>query len=112
MFKFKNLKYKLFITLIVFIFAFILYISPLSCPFLSLTGIPCLGCGMTRALISVLRLDFKSAFSYHFMFWSIPILYLAFLRDGKLFENRLLNILFYIFILIGFLINWIVRILM
>ena len=41
------------------------------CPFLYVFGIPCMGCGMTRALLSVLHLDFKSAFYYHPLFPSI-----------------------------------------
>ena len=35
------------------------------CPFLYLLGIPCPGCGMTRALFSVLLLRFGRAFYYH-----------------------------------------------
>lgn len=35
------------------------------CPFHYLLGIPCPGCGMTRALFSVLLLRFGKAFYYH-----------------------------------------------
>ena len=37
----------------------------ISCPIKFITGISCPGCGMTRALIHALRLDFASAFFYH-----------------------------------------------
>lgn len=37
----------------------------ITCPIKYVTGISCLGCGMTRAWISVLHLDFKGAFYYH-----------------------------------------------
>lgn len=106
----KRLKEKLLITTAVLLYAVILYISPISCIFNEIFGIPCPGCGMTRAWLSVLRLDFYKAFSYHLMFWVLPVLYLCFLKDGKLFKSRHLNTCFYILIIIGFTINWIYRI--
>jgi len=104
--KITNLKYKLIITFILLAFALILYLSPISCVFLTLFNVPCFGCGMTRALLSALSFDFFEAFSYHKMFWSVPLLYLCFLFDGKLFKQNLLNIIFYILIFSGFLFNW------
>lgn len=38
------------------------------CPFRFFLGIPCMGCGMTRAMLACLRLDFVSAFYYHPLF--------------------------------------------
>ncbi|MBA4390406.1 MAG: hypothetical protein C0399_05665 [Syntrophus sp. (in: bacteria)] len=35
---------------------------PLFCPFEALTGIPCPGCGMTRAILSMTKGDFHGAF--------------------------------------------------
>ena len=35
------------------------------CPFKAVTGIPCPGCGMTRAVLSACRGDFSGAFHYH-----------------------------------------------
>ncbi|NBH84470.1 DUF2752 domain-containing protein [bacterium C-53] len=37
------------------------------------TGLPCPGCGMTRAWLSVFHLDFQSAFFYHPLFL-LPVL--------------------------------------
>lgn len=48
----------------------------IGCPIKFVTGISCLGCGMTRAWMSVLRLDIKSAFYYHPAFWLPPIVLL------------------------------------
>lgn len=101
------MKNKIIATICVLIFAAILYFLPISCVFLELTGIPCPGCGMTRALLAALQLDFNTAFSYHAMFWSIPILYVAVLRDGKLFPKKWMNIVFYAVIFAGFMLNWV-----
>lgn len=38
------------------------------------TGIHCPGCGITRALLSVIHLDFYQAFRYHNLFFIIIIL--------------------------------------
>lgn len=35
------------------------------CPFNLITGLKCPGCGVTRMLLAMLRLDFKSAFSFN-----------------------------------------------
>lgn len=44
------------------------------CPVFWLTGVSCPGCGITRSLLSILRLDFVSAISYNpSIFWIIAI---------------------------------------
>ncbi len=45
--------------------------SRIGCPLRYLTGIPCPGCGMTRAALALLRLDFADAFSWHPMIFAI-----------------------------------------
>lgn len=105
----KDLNNKLII-LSVFLFAVLVaIIFKLPCIWILLTDIPCPGCGMTRALISALKLDFKSAFSFHSMFWSIPLLLGYFFFDGKLFKPKILNRIIFIIIAAGFLINWIIN---
>lgn len=105
MLKIKNLAYKLLITGLLLFYAAFLYAAEIQCPFYSLTGLRCFGCGMTRAWISVLQFDFHRAFSQHLMFWSVPLLYLFFLYDGRLFRKKWLNILFCLLMLTGFVIN-------
>lgn len=102
----KNLKTKLLVTSAIFCFAAVLYLFKIPCPIFNITGIRCFGCGMTHALTAMLKLDFAAAFKYHIMFWSVPILYLCFLKDGKLFKNKILNIAFYVSMSIGFVLNW------
>lgn len=50
-------------TLLIFIFC-LFY----RCPFKLFLHVECPGCGMTRAMISVLKLDFRQAFTYHPLF--------------------------------------------
>nr|WP_308506235.1 DUF2752 domain-containing protein [uncultured Agathobaculum sp.] len=42
------------------------------CPLQHFTGVPCPGCGMSRAAFALLRLDFASAFRYNPMIYVLP----------------------------------------
>lgn len=49
------------------------------CIFNSLTGLKCPGCGMTRMCLSILKLDFRSAWQYNPAVFSVlPLLAVAF----------------------------------
>lgn len=111
MLKIKKLKEKLFITVVIALFAIALYIFSLPCPIYHFLKIPCFGCGMSRALIAVFQFDFGKAISNHIMVFSLPLLYSCFLLDGKLFRKRWQNAIFYSLVALGFLINWIRHIL-
>ncbi len=52
------------VTVIVLVYG-LFNLAGITCPIKYITGISCLGCGMTRAWISVLHLDLKGAFYYH-----------------------------------------------
>lgn len=41
------------------------YESPLRCPLLTLTGIPCPGCGLTRSFVAIAQGDWSEAVAYH-----------------------------------------------
>ena len=43
-----------------------------TCPIRYFWGISCPGCGMTRACLNALRLDFSAAFSYHPLWVFMP----------------------------------------
>lgn len=46
-----------------------------ACPIKFFTGVSCPGCGMTRAMLAALRLDFGAALQYHPLFWAVlPVL--------------------------------------
>lgn len=53
-------------------------------------GVSCPGCGMTRAWLYALRLDFKQAFYYHPLFFCVPLVLL-----WVLMRNKLPNWLYY-----------------
>lgn len=72
--KITNLKEKLVAIAAVLVAVIILWLFKMPCIFKTLFNIECIGCGMTRAFLSAIKLDFVSAFSYHKMFWSMPIL--------------------------------------
>lgn len=50
------------------------YLFNIPCPIKTITGISCPGCGMSRACISLLKLDIQSAAHYHpLVFGILPI---------------------------------------
>ncbi len=106
--KISNLKDKLLTCAIIAVLVGIMYLFDIPCPFKWLFKIPCPGCGMTRAYISLLHLDIPGAFGFNPMFWSVPILFLIYLFDGRLFKNSLLNTILTASIIAGFFIFWIV----
>ena len=75
------------------------------CPFLCFFGVPCPGCGMTRALIAAAGLDFKAAFYYHPLFLVVIIaaIYMVLKLLGRISvskktENNLLKAMSLLFI--------------
>ena len=80
---------KLIKTLLIHLVAaalFALWLFLTGCPIHKLTGLPCPGCGMSRALFSLVRLDFAGAWYYHplVFFLPLPILWLVHRRVWKL----------------------------
>lgn len=106
MVKAKDLKEKILITILYLFIILLAYHLNFSCVYRQFLNIPCPGCGMTRACLSVLKFDFVKAFNFHPMFWSVPILYLYFLFDGNLFKNKKINMIVFGLIVMGFLTNW------
>lgn len=73
------------------------------CLFHLVTGLKCPGCGVTRMLMSILRLDLSAAFSYNAVLLCLlpPLLSLAlfplirYVRTGSRFMTRAENALIY-----------------
>ena len=67
-----------------------LHFTGIGCPIKFLTGISCPGCGMTRAWLSALKLDFAQALAYHPLYWTVPALLVLCLVASNIW-NRVRN---------------------
>ena len=106
--KLKNLG---IFTLTVLLYIAFMTITGIGCPIRWFTGISCPGCGMSRAFISLLRLDFAAAFRYHPMIYPLLILIpYYFLGSEKTPRRRKLKKFFLAVVIIMFFFVWIFRI--
>ena len=51
------------------------------CVFRLVTGIPCPGCGMTRAVLALLCGDVPAALAYHPLVFTLPLVFYLLLRN-------------------------------
>ena len=104
-----QLRQKLLLTALAAAVVLVVWRFQLPCIYRFLFGVPCPGCGMTRAVMAALRLDFSAAFHHHWMFWSVPVGYLYFLFDGRLLGVKWLDRVTLWLLAGGFVVNWLVR---
>lgn len=71
--------------------------------------IECLTCGMTHACFEAMRFNFRRAFMLHPMFWSMPILALYVIFEGRLFKKKKYDIILLSFLLLGFIVQYILK---
>ena len=75
----------------------LLFLLDYGCVFKNFFGIPCPGCGMTRAHLAALRLDWKEAFSFHPLWpFALPLVGLNFFLRGESSILRKCNLVFVI----------------
>ena len=86
--KIKNAKEKLITCLLIAVIVAVMYLFHIPCPFKAIFSIPCPGCGMTRAYLSLLSFDFVKALEYNPMFWSVPVLFVFYFFDGRVFKKK------------------------
>ncbi len=89
----KSLKENL--PLILVIGVIMIFYAIVGCPFRFFFGVCCPGCGITRACLSILRLDFAAAFRYNPLVYILPIALLIFIMHRKIpktTQNLLLGI--------------------
>ena len=88
---------------IAFVLSLFAGISP--CIIYHITGLPCPACGLTRAFISIGRLEWQQAFAYHPLFFMVPLVPL--LAGGRV-SPKWRNII--AFTVLGlFVLVWVVR---
>lgn len=81
----------LIIGFLVLVYGALNYFTGEGCPVYLLTGVPCPMCGMTRAHLAALRLDFKTAFDFHPLF-PVGVPYILLLINGDSFTGKLKRI--------------------
>lgn len=104
----KEHKFGIALLFALFIAALIVRLSG-GCPIYRIFGIECITCGMFHACLSALRFDFDRAFHLHPMFWSVPIVALYILFEGKLFKHKSVNIGVMAVIVLGFIFQWLIK---
>jgi hypothetical protein len=52
------------------------------CPMASTLGVPCPGCGLTRATLALLRGEFSAAFRFHPLVWLLTPLFVGFMASA------------------------------
>lgn len=107
--KIKEWKPKLLLTAGYFFVLVIWRWMDLPCVWQYALHIPCPGCGMTRAILAALHFDFTAAFRHHLMFWTMPLLYIYFLLNGRLFRKPIIDKVILWSIAAGFGVNWIIH---
>lgn len=96
----NNYKEKIIITVICLIYVFVMYKMNFACIWKKLFKTICPGCGFTRALICVSRLDFQKAFYYHPLFWTLPILIYCYVGRNSKIKNLTLVVIVILFLLV------------
>ena len=85
-----------------------LFVGVSPCIIYLVTGLPCPACGLTRAFISLARLDLRQALAYHPLFFVVP--FVPLLAMKRITEKQR-NVL--AFTVLGVLVAvWIVRMVM
>ncbi len=80
----------------------------ITCVFLKLLNIPCPGCGMTRALLSLLRLDFWGAIKYNVVIFFMPYIFMYIFFD---FKKKIHTVLLSAVAILA-IVNWIIKIIL
>ncbi len=116
-----NKTLKGFLTLFIVCFLYFIFVKivgfGIPCIFHTVTGLHCPGCGISRMFLSIARLDFKAAFQYNALIFTLSPIALFFIlrhyvlyilygkRKSEKFETVLLVIALVLLIIFGILRN-------
>lgn len=107
----KKSKFLLLITGILIIIFVYNYNIKIPCIFFELTHLYCPGCGITRALKSIIKLDFYQAFRYNMLVTLLSPIFLLYIlnkyfsKQKKKIPNFIWYLILFITILFGVLRN-------
>lgn len=107
--RFATTRERVKISFFIVIIYTILSLLHIGCPIRFTTGISCPGCGMTRAILSLLSLDFQLAFYYHPLFVITPFMLYLFLFED--FTKPIVLKVSWTVIIISFIVVYFLRIL-
>ena len=106
----KKTRKKFLLLLLLLLYFTVAYIAMnyynITCVFLKVFGVPCPGCGMTRAVLSLIRLDFCGAFKHNVVVFFMPYVFMYVFFD---FKHKIHNVLLSI-IAVTAIINWVIKI--
>ena len=108
---FSELKKHILICAIGFLYYLLVLLTDfyIPCVFKMITGLKCPGCGITRMIMAIFRLDFSAAFrSNQLLFVALPpmgMIYITkkvhYIRTGtKMSNGKILNFTAYLFIVV------------
>ena len=92
-------------------FAFLKIFLHSLCPVVLMTGLPCPGCGLTRAGFRVLRLDFYGAFKIHPFIFGVIALAVIFAAERYVLQRKKMTVTtwFACFMIVGMAVFYIYR---
>lgn len=79
----------------------------IDCPIKFITGISCMGCGMTRALLSAARFRFADSFYYHPL-WPLVIVWVPIIIFRNKINKNVMRVLIVITV-VAFLVAYFIR---
>lgn len=105
--RYAGFFFRLAILFLVCLVLLLCVVLKIPCLFRACTGVPCPSCGMSRAWLAIIQCDPLAAFSYHPMFWLIPVLAVFLLIGQRAFSKP--GRFLFLGLLVAYLICYILR---